>query len=290
MKKNLLLGITFTVFSIIISGCNDDDTPVPEGYTRVNFTAEIPSVIGERAYGDGLTANKLSYAAYDATSGTLRIDKIKEVDIEGGRANFSVDLPKGFKYDFVFWADAQESPYTFDAEKHAITVDYTNAVSNDDSRDAFYGTVKGVVINSSTNLDVSLTRPFAQINLGATDYYKNEVTKAGFTVKNAANSIDLITGDVSGAVSATFAPSALPTSEEFPVKGDITYLAMNYIPVSTDKALVEVEFTATKDTQAEAVNRTFYNVPIQLNFRTNIYGNILTDPEASTTTITVSLK
>ena len=218
----------------------------------------------------------------------MGIDKIKDVTIEGGVANFSVDLPKGFKYDFVFWADAEESPYTFNAEDHKITVNYSNAVSNDDRRDAFFGSLKDIVVNNTMNLNVSLTRPLAQINFGATDYYANQVTKAGFTVKNAANSIDLMTGEVSGETVATFAPATIPANEGFPVKGDITYLAMNYILVPTDNALVEVDFKATKE--EEVVERSFSNVPVQRNFRTNIYGNILTDKESSTTTITVSLK
>ena len=49
---------------------------------------------------------------------------------------------------------------------------------------------------------------------------------------------------------------------------------MNYLLVATDKALVEVEFTYTDGSDAKT--RTVGSVPVQRNYRTNIYGNLLT--------------
>ena len=52
---------------------------------------------------------------------------------------------------------------------------------------------------------------------------------------------------------------------------------MVYALVDADQALVNVTFTAKEDGQAGQIVRTYNNVPVQRNYRTNIYGRILTE-------------
>ena len=60
------------------------------------------------------------------------------------------------------------------------------------------------------------------------------------------------------------------------IKGkDYDYLAMNYLLVN-EKKTVEVGF-GVKSTKNEERAITFNNVPVQRNFRTNIYGSLLTN-------------
>ena len=67
---------------------------------------------------------------------------------------------------------------------------------------------------------------------------------------------------------------AIPTASdgEFPVAGGYKYLSMDYLLVGADKATVDVAFN-----YGGPQNRTFTNVPVQRNYRTNIYGSLLTN-------------
>ena len=87
------------------------------------------------------------------------------------------------------------------------------------------------------------------------------------------STLNFATGAVSGETDVIFEENDIPAGEEFPVAG-YEYLAMNYLLVAADKALVEVEFTYTDGSNAKT--RTVGSVPVQRNYRTNIYGNLLT--------------
>ena len=183
----------------------------------------------------------------------------------------------------MFWADAAGSPYTFDAAAQTVNINYNGVTSNLEKLDAFFAHEVNLQVNGTINKTIQLKRPFAQLNIGATDYA--EVTDAAFTtassavkVNHVANAINIRTGVATGNETITFADAAVPADgETFPVDGVIAdYLAMNYLLVNDEKQLVDVEFTATS-TQAETITRSYANVPVQRNYRTNIYGNILTE-------------
>ena len=183
----------------------------------------------------------------------------------------------------MFWADAAGSPYTFDAAAQTVNINYNGVTSNLEKLDAFFAHEVNLQVNGTINKTIQLKRPFAQLNIGATDYA--EATDAAFTtassavkVNHVANAINIRTGVATGDEAITFADAPVPDdSETFHVTGvDADYLAMNYLLVNDEKQLVDVEFTATS-TQAETITRSYANVPVQRNYRTNIYGNILTE-------------
>ncbi|MDD7095404.1 MAG: hypothetical protein PUI12_06260, partial [Bacteroidales bacterium] len=70
--------------------------------------------------------------------------------------------------------------------------------------------------------------------------------------------------------------AAIPSGETFP-KAGYDYLSMDYLLVGKEaKSVVDVKWTVTDGTFNS--ERTFTNVPLQGNYRTNIYGNLLTSP------------
>ena len=87
------------------------------------------------------------------------------------------------------------------------------------------------------------------------------------------STLDLVEGEVSGQTTVTYEYAAIPEGETFPVAG-YEYVAMNYLLVPSDKGVVEVEFGVTDD--ATEKTRTVGSVPVQRNYRTNIYGQLLT--------------
>lgn len=242
---------------------------------QVTFSVRTPE-IATRAYSDGQTATVLQYAVYDAAGNQLTDLTVTDAEIHGS-TTVNLQLTTGNTYSVIFWAAAENAPYTVDFDAKTMTVDYSNAVSNDETRDAFYKYHTFTVTGTQTET-IELKRPFAQLNIGTADYAASTSagytpTKSAVTVKNIYSTLNLATGAVDGSDEATFNFADIKKDETFPVAGN-EYLAMNYLLVGADKETVEVEFSYTDGSNAKT--RTVGSVPVQRNYRTNIYGNLLT--------------
>ena len=241
----------------------------------MSFCVGTPE-IATRAYSDGMTATVLQYAVYDEAGNELTDLTVTDGEIHGS-TTVKLQLTTGNTYSVIFWAAAPNAPYTVDFSNKSMTVDYTNAVSNDEARDAFYKYHTFTVTGTQTET-IELKRPFAQLNIGTADYAAS--TSAGYTPTNSAvtvsnvyKTLNLASGVVEDEVEVAYNSAAIPTGEAFPVAG-YEYLAMNYLLVATDKALVDIEFTYTDGSNEKT--RTVGSVPVQRNYRTNIYGQLLT--------------
>ena len=274
--KKLFLGMLAAAMLLTVSCQNDIDLGTPAGEsTSVSFVIGTPE-IATRSYSDGQSATILQYAVYDAEGNELNGFTVTDAEIHG-TATVNLQLTTGNKYSVLFWAAAPNAPYSVDLTNKTMTVDYNAAVSNDESRDAFYKyytfTVTGPMSQS-----IELKRPFAQLNIGTNDYMASE--KAGYlpvnsavTVKNVYNTLNLANGAVSNETEVAFDYNAIPEDETFPVAG-YDYLSMNYLLVAADKELVDIIFAYTDGTSEKT--RTIGSVPVQCNHRTNIYGQLLT--------------
>ena len=276
MKKILLSMMAATM--IFATSCeNELELGAAGEESVVSFTIATPDM-GSRAYSDGYTATQLQYAVYDA-AGNILPDLQGSKTMENRGAKIDLKLTTGNSYSVIFWAAAPNAPYTVNFTNKTMTVNYDGAVSNDESRDAFYKYHTFTVTGAQTET-ITLKRPFAQLNIGTNDYEAS--TSAGYTVKqskvvikNAYSTLNLATGDVANEVDATFDFANIPVDNDgvFPVTG-YDYLAMNYVLVPADQELTEVTFSYTDGTTAK--DRTVGSVPVQRNYRTNIYGQLLT--------------
>ena len=263
---------------IFATSCeNDLDLGVAGETSVVSFTVNTPEM--SRAYSDGTTATVLQYAVYDAEGTILGNLTETNASIEGGSATVKLQLTTGNSYSVIFWAAAPDAPYYVDFENKKMTVDYTGAVSNDETRDAFYK-YHTFTVNGAQTETIELRRPFAQLNIGTADYEESEdagyvPTKSAVTVKNVYSTLYLWDGtvDKNTTVEANFGLADIKKDETFPVAG-YEYLAMNYLLVDAEKETVDVEFKYTNGSNEKT--RTVGSVPVQRNYRTNIYGNILT--------------
>ena len=270
--KKILFGMMAA--AVLATSCAKELQDVATGDATVTFAVGTPE-IATRAYSDGTTATELQYAVYDANGNYLQdLTGSKEINIS---TTVELKLTTGNTYSVAFWADSQAAPYNVDFTTKSVSVDYAGVKSNDENLDAFYAWYTFTVTGAQTET-VELKRPFAQLNIGTADYDASE--SAGYvptistvTVSNVYSTLNFATGAVDGATDMTFAENAIPAGEEFPVVG-YEYVAMNYLLVAADKALVEVEFTYSDGSNAKT--RTVGSVPVQRNYRTNIYGNILT--------------
>lgn len=244
--------------------------------SQVSFNLSTPQM-ASRAYSDGLTATHLQYAVYD-NNGTLLSDLTNNQATINGSTTVDLQLVTGNTYSVVFWAAAPNAPYSVDFENKSVAISYDNAKSNDEARDAFYA-YKTFTVEGAQSERIELKRPFAQINIGTSDYAAAESagyvpTQSSVEVTGVANKLNFVDGTVEGDVTATFALADINKNEAFPVAGN-KYLAMNYVLVPADKQLVDVAFTYTDNNLPEK-EREVSAVPVQRNYRTNIYGKLLT--------------
>ena len=286
MLRKLFCGLMAAGMLLATSCQQQELTPSLGEEAVVTFNVGTPE-IATRAYSDGLTATKLQYAVYDA-DGRILIDLTKtDDDLTNKTATVSFKLKTGSQYTVLFWAAAEDAPYDVDFSTEFgaanMTVKYDEAVSNAENRDAFYAH-HTFVAERAMSLDVILKRPFAQLNIATADY--EAAKEAGYvpthsfvTVSNVYSQLNFAKGTVAGPQEVTFDYAAIG-QKEFHVAG-YEYLAMNYLLVAADKETMEVTFGCTDDVNNAAaaesyVGHTIGSVPVQRNYRTNIFGNLLT--------------
>ena len=286
MKKVLFSTVAMSALMLMATSCADDQTSDLKAgaESTVTFTAQLPSEMGTRAFADGLTAKHLQYAVYEAGQSTpLKVfgdetTVVGEAEMVNLKKSVTLKLTSGKSYDVIFWADATtDSPYTFNPASQEVSVDYSKVNNNSDNCDAFFKK-ETITVSGNQSVDVQLTRPFAQVNIGTDDFDAAkasglEVTQTEVVAKAFAT-LNLATGEVSDEADRTFTMKAIPTASdgEFPVAGGYKYLSMDYLLVGADKATVDVAFN-----YGGPQSRTFTNVPVQRNYRTNIYGSLLTN-------------
>ena len=273
--------------AILACGCNKEQVTeaVPNGTeVSVTFTAELPGM-QTKAIGDGLTAKNLTVEVYEdeaGAAGTNIVALHQTATFTDLKTNVKFSLVKGKTYHFIFWAQADNAPYTLDAAAKTVAISYAGE-ANDESRDAFYA-VKTLKVQGPATEPVQLKRPFAQVNFGTADFDAAkaggvEVTESSFTATDAATSLDLFAGEGVGSTDITYTEKELPT-EALTLKDGTTYkyMAMNYfVPtgkfVESHVSNVKAHFVSASHT----VEISSPSTPVQSNWRTNIVGNLLTD-------------
>ena len=291
MKKFLFFS-ALAALLLSTAACSSDE-PAAQGDDTVTFTVNLQNGNDSRAISDGTKAVNLTAFAY---KGGKKVQQ-QTATFSGLKATVTFKLVKGVKYDFSFWAQSPEAKcYTLSADGKTVSIDYTQAASNVDNDDAFYGVKKDVTVGTASDETVTIYRPFAQLNYGDNlDDYEaakaagTEVTKTLVTVKNAANVLDLTTGQASGDVAVTYALAPVPSESKELTVDHINYkwLAMNYLlvpgqvrmadtKITTENALITTTLTVYAG-ETKLNEMSVANVPVQSNHRTNILGNLLTD-------------
>ena len=273
------------IASLLMLGtsCSSEEVAPVTGESAVTLSVTLPDGIQSRAFGDGTTADSLTMLVLDGETAlpvfTGADPTVLSTDINLTK-QVTLRLAAGKTYKVVCWAAAEGAPYTFDPATRTVTANYEGALTGDEKLDAFYA-AQDITVTGNTTETVKLYRPFAQLNIGTNDLAAAKA--AGFDAKTVKvtvptyKSLNLVTGAVEAGdpVAVPFGEGALPTGETFP-KAGYEYLSMNYLLMSADKQLVDLEFTVKA---ADGSTRTLplSAVPVQRNYRTNIYGSLLTN-------------
>lgn len=222
---------------------------------------------------------ELYVAAFDKADGTLHESSqiggegFQPVGaLSGGVASIHLRLQRSQEYRVVFFAQ----------RKDAYTVNFANGnkanfacksglKANDATMDAFYATVD--VTAAKTSYDVTLKRPFAQLNVlvPVENVPKGQTTfRSAMTVK-MPTSFDLLAGKAAGTLTeVAFAENAI-AAEPFGKYADThKWVGMNYVLVPESGQVEVTSFREDGMTAAVAPGL----VPVKMNGRTNLVGNL----------------
>lgn len=238
-------------------------------------------------------------AVYDAEGTTVVVEPMTKT-VKGAGSNattFEVGLLEGQEYKFVAWADFVTAGSTDDLHYNTTSLtaisckDAADKQLNDESRDAYFVT-KNLTVNAGQGVSLTLRRPFAKVRVVASDVNmagadmpdKFKITYYGcqrFTSLNA------VTGEATGselkddettAYTATLASTTQKDyTEDYDAKDGFRTLTVDYLLAETDKQTkIHFKWEALKGETSKYTYNCTTDIPIQRNFLTTIFGNMLT--------------
>ena len=287
---------------IFFTSCQQEQTPVTEN-AIVNFSISTPA-IGTRAdeqavFGNGAAVNVLEYALYEAELdannnvvsliGTPQTGVMSNAFAEEGEAvqteTALVGIPaiKGKSYAILFWAEADNDPYTVDWATQTVTINDAALKANNENLDAFFGVHTFTMTETAQQETAYLKRPFAQLNIATTD--KSDAADAKVTVTEtyvaveAPKSLNILTGRTTTAETVVFDSAAIPVDKYVDLDKDGKYdlISFNYIFVDTEKSLTDVTFKYKYSEGSDTMEYVFDKITLERNHRTYIVGSLLTE-------------
>ncbi len=271
------------------ASCSNEEPTQAGETTKVTFSTNLEGVMGSRAYGDGTTVDKVVFMAYDEAGNIIPGLTQRNVTLTGNTAVVNVQLVSGKTYNFAFFAyDSESNYYNLNDLTKVGVVNPTEYAGNEEGRDAFCAAINNYVVNGNVSQNVTLRRPFAQINLITKDLLQAEAAglvapaKVQMTISNVCNTYNVLTGVASGSSTVNVAQNIINANESITIGGvaygSKSYLSMNYILVPSTSSLVDCHI-AIADNYGNAVSQfDATSVPAKANYRTNIMGNFFTNP------------
>ena len=273
MKRFSTILLATAALVVAAVSCNKEGNE-PEGkMAELSYDVNL-SEVTTKALGDGSTVDKLACAVYDGE--TLYANAT--VDKADGKFTYAPSLYYGKLYTVVFFA-YKDGAYAVSDDLKTIT-----RSGNGEAADAFTYketvkinadgtlTIDGAAsAQTASNHSVTLTRPFAQFNIGTADL--TGMTKVTVTLSSCAASYSAQSGAYAGSQDVTYTSTVSEfSSSKFTVDGtDYSLVSLNYLFAGSNvTATVEVY---NGDTLIRTV--TVNNVPLKANQKTNIYGNLV---------------
>ena len=297
MKKIFLFASA--VAALFAAGSCQKEIEYLDGETKVTFEVSAGD-LATKAIADASNITVLHWELYGTDIRTAQAPYGEgKVEDQDGDKNFTVELRlvADQDYNIVFWAETEDGQTHYETSdlRNVKIRTYGDESANDESRAAFFGVHNFQTENGvSVNEQVTLYRPFAQINLGTTTYVTDlnqinggqlVVNTTEMTVSKIANIFSTLDGigvaasDFDGVV--TFAAAATPngdadqTDKLLTVNGETYYwIGMNYLIVEGDSDAIDVDVTL--NTNMGVIEHSIDNVPVKDNYRTNILGDFLT--------------
>ena len=232
MKKNFIFSLVALATMLFTASCSEQELVDPSllngDVVSFNVTTEI---VGTRAAdtGEGALATKLYYGVYeyveDKWSLVSAISKTTApVDLPKEGTVVDIRLAKQKKYSVIFWAaNAENNMCNVDWTARTMTMKETGSTANNEKNDVFWAHNE-VKVNAAVAKTVDLYRPFAQLNIGASNQdiidakaAEMDVDKSQIVLKKVANTFDMETGEATatGETTLTYGFADISNAKEY---------------------------------------------------------------------------
>ena len=291
MKKTII-SLLAAVAALALASCAKDPvidpaeggTPVPVTFTLDlgnRLTKATPETTG---LDDASGEFQLYAAVFAKSSGALMpASRIGGAgyqpvgSVSDKSANLTLTLSRNQEYRVVFFAMHADAYDVQFADGNVAKFSFKrNLKANDASLDAFCAYVD--VTASSTSYNVTMKRPFAQLNVLAknTDVPEGQSAFSSTMTVVAPVNFDLYAGAAGTETEEiVFASNAIKTDAFGGYKTTHTWVGMNYVLVPSDGKVDVTSFQESGMTSAVSIGL----VPVKVNGRTNMVGEVysLTD-------------
>lgn len=258
---------------------------VKEALTKAPATTALDDASGEF---------ELYVAVFDKADGTLSTASMigedgyqKVATLKDGSASLKLTLSRSREYKIVFFAMKDGAYVTFFSNASARFSIAKNNTANNAAMDAFYATLD--VTAAKATHEVTLKRPFAQLNvLVPADNVPAGQTEFRSTMKvKMPIFFDLYEGKANKTeAEVTFEGNAIdakPFGKYADTSKPYKWIAMNYVFVPEDGTVEVTHFQ--EDGMAEDI--AIGEVPVKVNGRTNLVGNVYGDDFDLDLTVTI---
>lgn len=308
MKKFIYSVLAVATMMFATTSCSNEDVltlEVGQGTKKVTFKVEMPGETASRAIAEGVEvaqanmANKLAWALYESSKvdGDPVLTGNATKDASSKEFNVEIDMVKGLEYKVLFLAYC-DGGTIFDVTPgdDLKSLNYNSTVvSNQEAYDAFVACHTHTV-NDEAVTEVTLKRPFAQINAATTDAdleraakLQAAVTHSSLTIAKVPTQYNVLTGEASEYKDVTYGFGAIlkdystQKNEILTVdNANYNYLNMVYVLADATSSTHSATFTFYRNSDEADAIRTIdiVNLPIQRNYRTNVIGDLITQTEA----------
>ena len=290
--KKLLIFASAAIATLFAGACQREEGSSAAEEVSVNLSLQVPSELQTKAMSQAELTDVVYYEIWNSDFSKklypLEGQAPAYVAVSNCQATLDITLVSAQTYNFIFWAQNQNCGAYNVTDLKSVKVDYSviGAAGNQDKFDAFYA-VKKIAVTGPINENVTLKRPFAQLNFGAdamTTIFGNvNVGLSSVKLSSLATQFNTISGVGEGEIKdVVFNANGIVTTEALEVSGkSYTWVSMNYVLMQAQQSVAQVdaEFNLGMDVP---VKHSISSVPLKKNHRTNIVGNLFTaDAELS---------
>lgn len=295
MNKNLFKTFAIAAMAVLAGACAKEQVGPGDGETtEVSFNVDVPeTTITTKGLSDAAQVDELVFQVF-LTSKTKDEKKhfvntpvpelTQVVPVVDKKATVKVNLVKGQRYSYAFWAQSKGTGYYDTSDLRAVKMNTDKVKANDPKMDAFYWFREGETASESYSGHIKLYRALAQINFGAKALDRSDAlqaTSSSVTLSKVPDIFHPFWKTSEGEGSITYANNAVVSKEKLvigkePDKTEYDYLATAYVFANkeNDNILIDASATITLS-NGRTTKISVPNAPVQVNYRTNILGDLL---------------
>lgn len=293
MNKNLFKSLAFAAVAVIAGACAKEQVTSGGGETvEMTFNVDVPeTTITTKGLSDAAQVDELVFQVF--LTGTKDKNKhyvntpvpelTQVVPVVDKKATVRVNLVKGQTYSYAFWAQSKGTGYYDTSDLRAVKMNTDKVKANDPKMDAFYGFKEGETASKSYSGHITLYRALAQINFGAKALDRSDALQAresSVTLSKVPDTFHPFWKTSEGEGSITYANNIVISDEKLVIadktdKTEYDYLATAYVFANKEKSILIDAVAIITLSNGKTTEVAVPNAPIQVNYRTNILGDLL---------------